>query len=358
MVGTTTIITEAAMGIRKNAATMPRAERDAFVEAVLRLKHRFVPAGPAGFSVYDQFIALHGAVMSVIVPGAADPTNFGHWNIGFCAWHREYLRRFEQALDAEVPGVTIPYWDWADHVAAQREIFTNAFLGSLVNGSPAPILEGYLAHDAPPPAERPAWWPANAVGFRIHPILQELTSPVQQTQATLQRGTMTTGWPASAAELDALATLDVPVRGRNRLWAFWLVLEQGHPQIAGQTHNSGHNFIGGHMGGAFSPNDPIFWLHHANIDRLWARWQAEMLARHGGTVADHYPAAGETDPWNDEAPPAGHGIDDMMWPWVGGAPGYGPSDPAYLPLIPDYSADPPQRVRDVLDVAALGYAYE
>src|SRR5262249_45837151 len=22
-----------------------------------------------------------------------------------------------------------------------------------------------------------------------------------------------------------------------------------------------------------SVNDPIFWLHHANIDRLWAQWQ-------------------------------------------------------------------------------------
>jgi tyrosinase len=23
-----------------------------------------------------------------------------------------------------------------------------------------------------------------------------------------------------------------------------------------------------------SPNDPVFFLHHANIDRLWAEWQA------------------------------------------------------------------------------------
>ena len=22
-----------------------------------------------------------------------------------------------------------------------------------------------------------------------------------------------------------------------------------------------------------SPADPLFWLHHANVDRLWARWQ-------------------------------------------------------------------------------------
>jgi len=27
------------------------------------------------------------------------------------------------------------------------------------------------------------------------------------------------------------------------------------------------------MAGTNSPADPVFWLHHANIDRLWAEWQ-------------------------------------------------------------------------------------
>ena len=29
------------------------------------------------------------------------------------------------------------------------------------------------------------------------------------------------------------------------------------------------------MSSGGSPNDPVFWLHHANIDRLWADWQLE-----------------------------------------------------------------------------------
>src|SRR5690606_29593427 len=28
-----------------------------------------------------------------------------------------------------------------------------------------------------------------------------------------------------------------------------------------------------------SPGDPLFWLHHANIDRIWALWQAQDTAR-------------------------------------------------------------------------------
>lgn len=39
-------------------------------------------------------------------------------------------------------------------------------------------------------------------------------------------------------------------------------------------HGSVHNAFEGDMAGASSPNDPIFFLHHANVDRLWSMWQA------------------------------------------------------------------------------------
>jgi tyrosinase len=51
---------------------------------------------------------------------------------------------------------------------------------------------------------------------------------------------------------------------------FWSPLETS-------PHNSGHIIVGAgnsHMGNGMSPLDPIFWLHHCNIDRLWAQWQA------------------------------------------------------------------------------------
>ena len=39
-------------------------------------------------------------------------------------------------------------------------------------------------------------------------------------------------------------------------------------------HNNPHRAVGGDMVTAESPKDPLFWLHHANIDRLWSIWQA------------------------------------------------------------------------------------
>jgi tyrosinase len=56
--------------------------------------------------------------------------------------------------------------------------------------------------------------------------------------------------------------------------------------IEGQPHNKVHNFIGGvgpldpgpygNMANNLSPTDPVFFLHHANIDRLWDVWSRKQ----------------------------------------------------------------------------------
>jgi len=48
--------------------------------------------------------------------------------------------------------------------------------------------------------------------------------------------------------------------GKNSGW---------HINFEGAPHASVHNYIGGHMGSMVSTNDPLFYLHHSNIDRLW-----------------------------------------------------------------------------------------
>src|SRR5262249_52769817 len=40
-------------------------------------------------------------------------------------------------------------------------------------------------------------------------------------------------------------------------------------------HNDVHAWIGGDrgdMGPSSSPNDPVFFLHHCNVDRIWEAW--------------------------------------------------------------------------------------
>jgi hypothetical protein len=90
---------------------------------------------------------------------------------------------------------------------------------------------------------------------------------------------------------------------------------------SGSIHNRVHVWVGGNMLGCASPNDPVFWLHHCNIDRLWARWQED-------NGEPYLPVAGA---------PQGHNLNDGMWPWM---------------------TPPRPTPESVLDHRALGYSYD
>lgn len=90
---------------------------------------------------------------------------------------------------------------------------------------------------------------------------------------------------------------DIPVRLKDKsLLRRWSVTRRWDPvemptedQLESQTrpktfsvfqrslelgaHAAVHIAIGGDMNSASSPSDPIFFLHHANIDRIWSEWQ-------------------------------------------------------------------------------------
>src|SRR5262249_59200138 len=47
-----------------------------------------------------------------------------------------------------------------------------------------------------------------------------------------------------------------------------------HPSGDAEMHDRVHNWVGGSMRGMASPNDPVFWMVHANLDRIWTEWSA------------------------------------------------------------------------------------
>ncbi|MGI8515244.1 MAG: tyrosinase family protein, partial [Acidimicrobiia bacterium] len=48
--------------------------------------------------------------------------------------------------------------------------------------------------------------------------------------------------------------------------------------LESQPHNNIHNQTGGFMSDMFSPVDPLFFMHHSNIDRLWDVWTRKQRA--------------------------------------------------------------------------------
>src|SRR6266852_4771874 len=98
--------------------------------------------------------------------------------------------------------------------------------------------------------------------------------------------------------LDALAPRDFITFGSPKTMAHSGL--SGFSVLENQPHNNVHNCVGGfftdssgrttNAGGfmqAFlSPVDPIFFLHHANMDRIWDVWTRKQQARRYPTLPE------------------------------------------------------------------------
>jgi hypothetical protein len=338
------------MPIRKSATVLLDDERDSLLAAVMSLKATIAnPGDPASkqISIYDQLVAVHTSCLSVTVP-TGETTNMGHQGPAFLPWHRQFLLDFENLLTEHGSTVGLPYWDWTDHSGTDTKLFSTDFLGA----RSGKIRKGYFAKQAPgSPGNshpRPSWWPAGLSGWKIHNSLahtfgttlrrklnsRSLAIPEDVRRTLARQSYEDTG---NAMEIDPI--LGIP---RNQPRGFRNRLETGL-----RMHNFGHGWTGGHMGHPLSsPNDLIFYLHHCNIDRLWAEWQQ---AGHAGTPFYPSSLSGEDE---------GHKLNDEMWPWVGSLLGYVPVSQPSNTTLRDYSTRPARTPADVLDHTALDYSYE
>ncbi len=160
-------------------------------------------------------VAIHG-VMSHRMHSSMGPIGTQR----FLPWHRIYLFELEQMLQTHDPQLTIPYWDWAvdRSVPAWLQGFTPTVW---VNGNPISV-------------------------FR-------------------QPGVLLQNLPAQ---------LDVDkVEAQTSFTSFTQPVPQPPFGLEG-LHNDVHVWVGGTMASIpTAPADPVFWLHHANVDRLWDMWQ-------------------------------------------------------------------------------------
>jgi hypothetical protein len=324
------------MGVRKNAKFLTAAEREDFVKACVLMKADIVNPGAAAadqYSKWDEAVAIHRMIQNANAPGATN-VNFGHGGPGaysFLSWHRYFLYQFEQQLQSYVPGVMLPYWDWTD----PAPLMTDTFLGPNGSGGLNIVSSGYFAPNAPGtpgnPTPAPGWWPAGLSGWNLHSSFGALAGPLKRSLSS----------PSSLPSVTDLST----TLSQTTYSSFQNMLESGAGLPSGNfMHNGIHGWVDGHMGSLTgSPFDPIFYLHHCNIDRLWAMWQMDGHA----TL---YPAAG--------ARPK-HGPTDAMYPWVGADAALYTSNFSFGPIVmPDFSALGAVHNIDTLDHRALGYTYD
>jgi tyrosinase len=232
--------------VRKNQSALTDREKSDFIDAIKTLKTTYNPGST--LSIYDEFVQTH---YNAFASGQA------HEGPAFLAWHREFLLLFEQELQTVNPAVTIPYWDFTVDNSASSSIWDKHFLGG--NGDPN---DNWIVKDGPFARGQ---WTLNVDGY-------------DGTDLRRQFGEFVSSLPTAADVANALQAdlYDVypydsgsPIDHsfRNNIEGF------NHPTAEPELHNRVHGWIGGSMAIAYSPNDPVFWMLHADIDRVWAEWE-------------------------------------------------------------------------------------
>lgn len=194
--------------VRKNVYSLSAAEITSIKTGVTAMK-----ALPyTNKTSWEYQAAIHGTTR---------PDNLPSWNtchmpgasFFFLAWHRMYVYFFERILRAKSgnASLTLPYWNYQ----------TNAVI--------------------------PPDWRSSAAG---NPLYDGTRSSTLNAGGSLPASIMT---------------------GINNALA--LVPYYDFQTNLNGPHGSVHTTINGNMySTSTAAKDPVFWLHHCNIDRLWAAW--------------------------------------------------------------------------------------
>lgn len=184
---------------------------------------------------------------------SADPTQLDlHLNLPdeptreiFLAWHRAMIFELEQYMQDLNPNLSIPYWD-----TVQPDGFDN-------NAVIADAMATLFTADFLGPFDTD-WSLGRNIGAQVNalPEVSDLPSIFSQTD----------------------------------FFTFSNRLERRSP------HSGAHRWVGGVMQTSASARDPVFYLHHAFVDKLWHDWavmpntssyiRTDML-RYDGTYTFH-----------------------------------------------------------------------
>lgn len=235
-----------------------------YAKAVEGVRQRS-PSDRKGWSYLGAIhgIDIPGWVSQGIIGSAADLPSQGeqdaifnqcqHAGWFFLPWHRGYLAAFEAILDEWIQangGPTdwaLPYWNYLNDGNPTARDMPQEFLdATLPDGSPNALsnaTRGGATTLGPQP-----WVPRDIT------LAAQTGSPVY----TAAPGTLNYGGAISGFAHQGDLT----------------------GAVEGNPHNLVHVMIGGTSGGWMSDPDyaaldPIFWMHHCNIDRLWEAWMSD-----------------------------------------------------------------------------------
>ncbi|KAI1418595.1 Di-copper centre-containing protein [Hypoxylon sp. FL1857] len=305
--------TRETMRIRKSWDDTDAATRADYVRAVKCLAAK--PAtvdksiAPGAVNRLDDFIWIHD-----------NQTNLIHISGSFLSWHRIFVWQMEDALRNECGYKgTIPYWDQArfSQDPLKSKVFDNSSFGG--DGEFLPDDHGPYNFTIPGLAvnisvTRPAGTGGGCVkdgpfaNFQISlgPTERQVVDPTDKfgykpNPRCLKRNF---DYPSSR---DFLTWENaIKIVGASDFVTFYWNLEN-------LWHVKSHSFLGKDGVDLFtSPNDPIFYLLHSQIDRLWAIWQGQNLEERTFEITGNRTFFGLPLDTAPNVPPSNATIEDVM----------------------------------------------
>ena len=211
---------QGAVGTRRSVRSMGANDADlaAYSRAVAAMK-ALPPSDPRN---WNRFAAIHQSFCP-------------HGNWYFLPWHRAYLVALER-ICRDLSGkrdFALPYWDWS----LDRQI-PAIFAAGTPQTNP-------LNHRRP--------------GAANLAITDDMAG-----QAVISR-------IMSSPDFEAFGS--TRPRGQTDTNARWQRRVGAKTELEFNPHDGVHQAVGGNMSVVdLSARDPLFFLHHANVDRLWSTW--------------------------------------------------------------------------------------
>ncbi|CAK4032147.1 Di-copper centre-containing [Lecanosticta acicola] len=278
--------------VRREWRTLSQHTRKSFTDAVLCLQQKApekmtaaeAPYYPGVKTRWDEYVATH-----------INYTLNIHDTADFLAWHRAFTHYLEQDLK-NLCGYTgvMPYWNWALDYASPQDspLFNGDEYSMSGNGeSISGRSDTWLAQqevDFPPGTGGGCVTSGPFKDYTVNlgpldlPNANNVNSTFEYNPRCLERDLN----PWVSTNYNTYRNLTDLLLENTHIEDFQAIM-QGYNSDTNRfgVHGGGHWQVGGSMMDFHSsPADPVFFLHHAMIDRVWTIWQNLDIYRRQNTL--------------------------------------------------------------------------
>ena len=222
--------------------------------------------------------------------------NFAHENVTFLTWHRYYLliveREFHRiAKSLNINDFALAYWDWS--TMGSNDIFKSDLFGDVGMTMPQDVTGDLFDEDWPVLCH--LHYQEYLKDQGIMPGMTRVCKDVRKlcnisadraNPVSLQRGEISKKrlflptddsikMALTAAKYYGDDGFNQRAEGFVELCAGETMpcMYRDEKNTHNNLHNAVHLYIGGHMSDVpTASNDPVFFLHHANVDRMFEAW--------------------------------------------------------------------------------------